>query len=122
MTEVKDTDLFDLEDEDFDTILASDISFHGNIKFARPFMIRGRVDGSIEATSDLVVDTNAVVKAGITADRVLVRGKVTGNITAKNLVFVTSSGSVAGDILSKQVVLEAGSFFSGRCTMTQDSL
>lgn len=118
MAEVKDTDLFDLEDEDFDTILASDISFHGNIKFAKPFMIRGNVTGSIEATSDLVVDTNAVVKAGVSATRVLVRGKVEGNITAKNLVFVTSSGSVSGDISSKQVVLEPGSYFFGRCTMT----
>lgn len=117
MTEVKDTDLFDLEDEDFDTILASDISFHGNIKFAKPFMIRGKVDGSIEATSDLVVDTNSVVKAGISASRVLVRGKVEGNINAQNLVFVTSSGSVSGDISSRQVVLEPGSYFSGRCTM-----
>ncbi len=81
-------------------------------------MIRGNVTGSIEATSDLVVDTNAVVKAGVSATRVLVRGKVEGNITAKNLVFVTSSGSVSGDIYSKQVVLEPGSYFSGRCTMT----
>lgn len=117
MAEVKDTDLFDLEDEDFDTILAPDISFHGNIKFAKPFMIRGKVDGAIEATSDLVVDTNAVVKAGIVASRVLVRGKVEGNVTAQKLIFVASTGSVTGDISSKEVVLEPGSHFSGRCTM-----
>ncbi|MBQ0050840.1 MAG: polymer-forming cytoskeletal protein [Treponema sp.] len=118
MIEVKDTDLFDLEEEDFDTILAPDIAFHGNIKFAKPFMIRGTVDGSIDATSDLVVDSDAVVKAGISASRVLVRGKVEGNIAAKDLVFVTASGSVLGDITSKQVVLEPGSHFTGRCTMT----
>jgi len=119
MFDVKDTDLFDLEEEDFDTILASDITFSGNIKFSKPFMIRGKVSGSIEATSDLIVDTEAVVKAGISASRVLVRGKVDGDIVAKDIVFVSASGSVNGDITSGQVVLEPGSKFSGRCTMTQ---
>lgn len=118
MFEVKDTDLFDLEEEDFDTILASDISFHGKIKFTKPFMIRGIVSGSIDATSDLVIDSAATVNAGINASRVLVRGKVEGNICGRDLVFVASSGSVTGDISARQVVLEPGSRFSGKCTMT----
>ena len=115
MFDVKDTDLFDLEEEDFDTILASDITFHGNIKFTKPFMIRGKVSGSIDATSDLLIDSNAV---GISSTRVLVRGKVEGNITGRDLVFVASTGSVSGDITARQVVLEPGSRFSGKCTMT----
>ncbi len=118
MANVNDFDLFDLEEEDFDTILASDIAFSGNIKFAKPFMIRGTVSGSIDATSDLVVDTGAVVHAGISATKVLVRGEVVGDITARDMIFISSTGSVRGDILSKQVVLEPGSKFSGKCTMT----
>ncbi|WP_407427496.1 polymer-forming cytoskeletal protein [Treponema sp.] len=118
MFDVKDSDFFDVEEEDFDTILASDIKFRGTIKFKKPFMIRGTVIGSIEATSDLVVDTDAEVTAMISAQRVLVRGKVDGNINAKDVVFVTASGSVNGDIISKEVVLEPGSHFSGKCTMT----
>lgn len=117
MFDVKDTDFFDLEEDDFDTVMESDIIFNGNIKFAKPFMIKGNVSGSINATSDLVIDTGAVVEAGINAERVLVRGKVTGNITSKELVFVSASGVVNGDITSKQVVLEPGSTFIGRCTM-----
>ncbi len=117
MFEVKDNDLFDLEEEDFDTILASDIDFHGKISFAKPFMIKGNVSGSIEATSDLVIDSGAVVNAGINASRVLVRGRVEGNIVGRDLVFVASTGSVTGDISARQVVLEIGSRFSGKCTM-----
>ncbi|MBQ7157928.1 MAG: polymer-forming cytoskeletal protein [Treponema sp.] len=120
MFEVKDTDLFNLEEDDFDTILADDISFRGAIKFTKPFMIRGKVTGSVEATNDLVIDTEAVVKAEIAATRVLVRGKVEGNITGRDLVFVSSTGAVKGDITSKQVVLEPGARFSGKCTMTDN--
>ncbi len=121
MFDVKDTDLFDLEEEDFDTVLAEDIKFTGNIKFAKPFMIRGTVNGSIDATGDLVIDTNAVVNAEISAARVLVRGKVDGNILASKIVFVSATGSVSGDISSAQVVLEPGSRFSGRCTMLESN-
>ena len=117
MFEVKDTDFFDLEEEDFDTVLACDIAFSGTVRFAQPFMIKGTLNGSIQATSDLVVDTGAVVTADITAQRVLVRGKVTGSIQASALVFVSEGGSVLGDITSEKVVLEPGSVFSGRCTM-----
>ncbi len=117
MFDVKDSDFFDVEEEDFDTILAPDINFRGTIRFTKPFMIRGTVTGSIDATSDLVVDTNAVVTAGVSASRVLVRGKVEGNINARDVVFVTASGSVDGDIVSKEVVLEPGAHFTGKCTM-----
>lgn len=117
MFTAKDGDFFELEEEDFDTVLADDISFDGKIQFAKPFMIKGTVSGIIEATSDLVVDSQSLVTADITANRVLVKGRVEGNITAQNLVFVTQSGIVHGDITAKQVVLEPGSSFTGRCVM-----
>ena len=119
MFDVKDTDFFDLEEESFDTVIEPDIVFTGNIRFAKPFMIRGKVKGKIDATSDLVVDSGAAVEADIKADRVLIRGSVKGNVTAKKLVFVTATGSLNGDIVSEQVVLEPGSAFSGKCTMVK---
>lgn len=114
-------DLFDLEEEDFDTVMADDISFTGTIRFARPFMIKGKVSGSIISDTDLVIDTDAVVNAEITAGRVLVRGTLRGNVSGRDLVLVTSTGSVQGDITSAQVVLEAGSDFTGRCTKIRNS-
>ena len=50
MFETKDADFFELDEEDFDTILSDDISFRGTIKFTKPFMIRGCVTGTIDAT------------------------------------------------------------------------
>ncbi len=118
MFTAKDGDFFELEEEDFDTVLADDISFTGTIQFAKPFMIKGSVTGTIDATSDLVIDSGAKVNANITANKVLVKGHVDGNITAQKLVFVTEHGTVNGDITAAQVVLEPGSNFSGRCVMT----
>ena len=115
----KETDFFDLEDESFDTVIEPGIKFTGNIKFVKPFMIRGNVNGKIDATSDLVIDSCSEVNADINAVRVLIKGKVRGNITAKKLVFVAASGTLDGDITAAQVVLEPGSSFSGKCTMVK---
>lgn len=121
MYDNKGCDLLDYDESDFNTVMASDISFSGKIRFTKPFMIKGNVSGQIFADSDLVIASDAVVKADINADRILVRGIVEGNIVGKTMVFVTSKGSVTGDITSKQVVLEPGSSFSGRCTMVNEN-
>lgn len=120
MFDVKETDFFDIEDEAFDTVIEPGIKFTGNIKFVKPFMIRGKVNGRIDATSDLVVDSGAEVNADINAVRVLVKGKVRGNIQAKKLIFVSASGILDGDISAEKVVLEPGSTFSGRCRMVKE--
>lgn len=121
MFDVKETDFFDIEDAAFDTIIEKGIKFSGVIKFVKPFMIRGNVNGKIDATSDLVVDTGAEVNADINAVRVLVKGTVHGNVSAKKLIFVSSSGILDGDITAAQVVLEPGSTFTGKCNMVKEN-
>lgn len=114
----KDSGILDLlDEEDYNTILAPDIEFNGLIEFSEPFMIKGRVSGKINATSDLLVDTGAVVHADIKADRVVIKGTVTGNVTADKIVHVFSSGKLTGDVTAPEVVLDTGCFFSGVCTM-----
>ena len=117
MFDSKEVDIFELDEEDFDTVITNDITFTGTIRFKQPLMVKGTVKGLIDATSELVIDTDAVVTADITASKVLVKGKVSGNIVAEQIVHVTSTGSVNGDITSAKIVLENGCFFSGKCTM-----
>jgi len=119
MVDNKDNDLLDLDEEDYDTVLAPDIDFDGTIQFEEPFMIKGRVTGLIEASSDLLVDAGAQVKADIHANRVIIKGTVEGNVTATQMVHVFSSGHLTGDVTAPEVVLESGCFFTGICTMNR---
>lgn len=111
-------DLFDKVEEDFDTVLATDIDFTGSIHFEKPSMIKGKVTGTIDTPSDLVIDTDAVVNADISALRTVIKGAVTGNITSVQDIFVTQTGSLTGDVSCTGFVLEPGSKFCGKCTMT----
>ncbi|MDR0909415.1 MAG: polymer-forming cytoskeletal protein [Spirochaetaceae bacterium] len=116
MSEIK---AHELEDSDFSTILSKDIEFKGNLKFGRPFLIRGQVSGKIEAENLLVVDEDAVVNADIIAKRVVVKGRVKGNVTGREKVEITLTGKLDGNVKTPEIFLETGCIFNGRCEMTQ---
>jgi len=113
------TDVYNdfLEDADFDTILSPDIDFTGTLHFEKPFLIRGRVSGEINATGMLVIDEDAVVNANIRALRVLIRGQVKGDVTAAEKVEVTVTGKLSGNVTAPEIYMETGCVFNGRCTM-----
>ena len=119
MIETDKIELIDLDEEDYDTVLAPDIFFDGAIQFEKPFMIKGTVQGSIQSSSDLTISEGAQVKAKIAADRVIIKGEVIGNVTAATSVHVFSSGKLTGDVTAPEVVLDSGCFFSGVCTMNR---
>ncbi|MDR2394618.1 MAG: polymer-forming cytoskeletal protein [Treponema sp.] len=106
-----------LEDEDFDTILSSDIDFSGTISFEKPFLIRGTVRGEIIATGLLMIDPEGVVDAHINAPQVIIRGIVNGNITAADKVEISPTGRLKGNITTQEIALESGCKFNGYCTM-----
>ena len=114
------TDVYNdfMEDADFDTILSADMEFTGTLHFEKPFLIRGKVSGEINATGLLVIDENAVVNANIHALRVLIRGQVKGDVTAVDKVEVTVTGRLIGNVTAPEIYMETGCVFNGRCTMT----
>lgn len=107
-----------IEDDDFDTILSPDIDFSGTLNFERPFLIRGRVSGEINAKGLLVIDEDAVVNADIHTSRVIIKGFVKGNVTAAEKVEVTVTGRLEGNVTAPEIFMETGCMFNGRCTMT----
>ena len=113
------TDIYNdlLEDTDFDTILSQDMDFTGTLQFEKPFLIKGRVSGEINATGLLVIDENAIVNANIKALRVLIRGQVKGDVTASEKVEVAITGNLVGNVTAPEIYMETGCVFNGHCTM-----
>ena len=106
-------------DDDFDTILSPDVDFTGTLNFEKPFLIRGKVSGEIDARGILVVDEEATVEADISASRVVIRGSVKGNVRATEKVEITISGKLDGNVTAPEVFMETGCVFNGRCTMNK---
>ncbi|MBN1241609.1 MAG: polymer-forming cytoskeletal protein [Spirochaetales bacterium] len=115
---MSDVHLTPVDEDLIDTILQGDVEFSGRMSFDKPLMIKGRVSGAIESTSDLYVDDAAVVEARISANIVSVRGTVKGDISARERVELFACAAVEGDIVAPEITMETGCRFNGICTMT----
>jgi cytoskeletal protein CcmA (bactofilin family) len=109
----------ELADEDFDTVLSHDIDFTGVITFEKSFLVRGRISGEISSGAVLLIDEGAVVEANISAERIIIKGSVTGDVKAGTRLEISPTGRLLGNVLAPEINFEIGCVFNGKCTMSQ---
>ena len=68
-----------------------------------------------------MIGPTANLEAAITADEVLVRGTVKGEVRAKRGIEVGNEGSVIGDVTTRQVFIKEGAWFKGSIQIEQSS-
>ena len=95
-------------------VLGADVEIKGNLKFAGELAFDGKLDGEIHGDGVLNLGDGAVVNGNINAHSVTVRGKVTGNITAKEKVDIKARAELFGDIRSTKLVIEEGVTYVGK--------
>jgi cytoskeletal protein CcmA (bactofilin family) len=95
-------------------VLSSDVEIKGNIKFAGELAFDGKLEGEIHTDGVLNLGDSAVVNGNINAQSVVVRGKVTGNINAKEKIEIKAKAELFGDIRATKLTVEEGVTFVGR--------
>ncbi|MBC7146158.1 MAG: polymer-forming cytoskeletal protein [Thioclava marina] len=102
------------------SVLSSDLTITGNIKTTGDIQIEGVVEGDIRAHL-LTVGESATIKGEITADDVVVNGRVVGRVRGLK-VRLTSTARVEGDIIHKTIAIESGAHFEGSVQRQDDPL
>jgi cytoskeletal protein CcmA (bactofilin family) len=95
-------------------VLNSDVEIKGNIKFAGELTFEGKLDGEINTDGILTLGDGAVINGNIAAQSVVVRGKVNGNISAKEKIEIKAKAEVFGDIRATKLAIEEGVTFVGK--------
>jgi cytoskeletal protein CcmA (bactofilin family) len=104
------------------SVLGKSVVFKGEFEANEDLLIDGRVEGKITHRAEhLTIGPNGDVKADIMAQRVLVQGRVTGNIRATETIVIEPSAHVAGNLFAPRVGLEEGAEFDGRIQMTRSA-
>jgi cytoskeletal protein CcmA (bactofilin family) len=65
----------------------------------------------------LTIGERAEVRAKISGDVVVIRGKVEGNVVAKEKVELVAPARLFGDIDTPRLIITEGVVFDGDCTM-----
>jgi cytoskeletal protein CcmA (bactofilin family) len=94
--------------------LTSDVEIKGNLKFAGELTFEGKLEGEIQSDGTLNLGDSAVINGNINAQTVIVRGRVNGNIVAKDKIDLKSKAELFGDIRASKLVIEEGVTFVGK--------
>jgi cytoskeletal protein CcmA (bactofilin family) len=95
-------------------LLNSDVEVKGNLKFAGELTFEGKLDGEIHTDGILMLGDSAVINGNIVAQSVVVRGKITGNISAKDKIEIKAKAEVFGDVRATKLAIEEGVIFVGK--------
>jgi cytoskeletal protein CcmA (bactofilin family) len=89
----------------------------GQLSFQGPARIDGVVDGEIHCQATLTIGEGAEVRAKISGQTVVIRGKVEGNVTAKEKVELLAPARLIGNIKAPRLRITEGVVFNGDCSM-----
>jgi cytoskeletal protein CcmA (bactofilin family) len=104
------------------SVLGQSLVFKGELEAEEDLMVDGRVEGSItHRAQHLTIGPHGDVRADINANRVLVQGRVTGNIRATEAIVIEPSAHVTGNLFAPRIGLKEGAEFDGRIQMTRNA-
>lgn len=95
-------------------------SLHGRLEIQGDLKIHGNVEGELKASGEVAVESTASVQASIEGSNVVVRGQVTGNVTAKRRLTLGGSGRLNGDVRVGRLTVEDGATLNGNVAMVSD--
>jgi cytoskeletal protein CcmA (bactofilin family) len=103
--------------EKIETLIGEQCSITGNLNGGGFLKIDGCVDGDITWQDDIILGPFAVQNGNITCRNAFIAGKVVGNIICKDSLTIDSTAKLTGDIAIKQLVINEGGYFNGKCIM-----
>lgn len=95
------------------SIISTDLKITGNLATDGEVQIDGLLEGDVKC-GRLSIGATGRVLGSVFVEFALVRGKVEGQIRAKN-VTLTKSASVIGDIMHETLTIEPGAHLEGHC-------
>ena len=93
------------------TIIKGEIESNGDIR------IDGKVIGTLKSNGKIVLGQNGNIEGDIYCKQADLSGRVTGKIFVDELTSLKSTSRVEGELNTKQLYIEIGAIFTGKCEM-----
>ncbi|NKB96904.1 MAG: polymer-forming cytoskeletal protein [Pseudomonadales bacterium] len=103
-------------------MIGASIKIKGEITGDENLQIDGQVEGQVNLNNhDLTIGDSGTVNADLNAKTIKIHGSVNGDIKGSEMVVVSKSGKVLGNIVAPRVTLEDGAQFKGSIDMSPDT-
>jgi cytoskeletal protein CcmA (bactofilin family) len=102
---------------DISAFVGKGVEFKGTISYSGTVRIDGYLDGEIHTDGVLLIGEDAVIQAKITAGTIVCKGKITGDVVAKECVKLRAPAVMNGSVKAPMLSMEDGVLFNGALEM-----
>jgi cytoskeletal protein CcmA (bactofilin family) len=103
--------------ERFKHEIAADVAISGRITFPGNARIDGRLTGEVRAEALLVVGPQALLRADVRAQNLVLFGTIEGQVCQSDSVELKPGSRLIGGLEAQRVIVHAGAVFEGRCSI-----
>jgi len=100
--------------------IGEDLTITGDVASKGEIHLDGHVQGDVNCAA-VVLGENSSVEGNVTADEVVIRGRLIGTVRATRLM-LQSTSHVEGDLIHQSLAMEQGAFFEGKSRRSDDPL
>jgi cytoskeletal protein CcmA (bactofilin family) len=101
------------------TLVARGSRIIGTITGSTEVVIEGEVEGQVDLESHVQIGTHGRVNGNLKVRSARIAGQLVGNVAGSEVVELTATGRLEGDVAAPRVVIAEGAFFRGNIEMTK---
>jgi cytoskeletal protein CcmA (bactofilin family) len=105
--------MFSKDNEQSESFIGSGTEFQGELKVKGTLRVEGQFDGKVNAPIVILGETG-VMKGEVSAKKIVIGGKVEGNLRVQETVEIKATGKVLGDIFTKKISVTEGAKINGK--------
>ncbi len=99
------------------TLISAGTVLEGNVQSDNDLRIDGTILGNVSCAAKIIVGPNGYVEGDVQGMQADITGKVTGNITVKELLQLRDQSNVQGNITASRLQIDPTAMFNGLCQM-----
>lgn len=103
--------------DEVETVVGPSVNVEGDFASEGNIIVKGTVAGSVHTSRHLSVEIGAKITANVKAGSATIAGEVRGNMKVKEVLELTATARVMGDIEVKTLIVEAGALIAGKVSM-----
>ena len=99
------------------TLISSGTTLKGDVRSENDLRIDGTIHGNVYSSAKIIVGPSGFVEGNIEGANADITGKVTGNISVKELLQLRGESNVQGNIAATKLQIDPTAMFNGKCQM-----
>ena len=111
--------MFSKDNEQLESFIGSGTEFQGELNVNGIIRVDGHFVGKMNVGT-LILSETGVIKGEVSAKKIIIGGRVEGNLRVQEIVEIKATGKVFGNIFTKKISIMEGANVNGNIEMEAD--